>query len=72
MKSYKQETPPDPSFLLRLPNEVYSNPNIFAFQKNFDGSRKPFGFDVYYESEKSAESAWTCESYRTGSEVCDS
>ncbi|KAF8631416.1 hypothetical protein AX17_005094 [Amanita inopinata Kibby_2008] len=39
--------PPDPSFTLKLPNEVLLGSNLFAVQKFFDG---PFQFDVYYES----------------------
>ncbi|KAK2460565.1 hypothetical protein APHAL10511_007035 [Amanita phalloides] len=39
--------PPDPSYVLRLPNEVSVGSNLFAVQKTFDGH---FQFDVYYES----------------------
>jgi mannosyl-oligosaccharide glucosidase len=39
--------PPDPSFVLRLPNEVYSGSNLFAVQKIFDGK---FQFDIFFES----------------------
>ncbi|GBE82451.1 Probable mannosyl-oligosaccharide [Sparassis crispa] len=38
---------PDPSFVLQLPDEVYSSSNLFALQKSFDG---PFQFDVFFES----------------------
>ncbi|KAF8626209.1 hypothetical protein AX15_004899 [Amanita polypyramis BW_CC] len=41
------EGPPDPSYILHLPNEVSFGSNLFAVQKTFDGS---FQFDVYYES----------------------
>ncbi|KIJ27409.1 glycoside hydrolase family 63 protein [Sphaerobolus stellatus SS14] len=39
---------PDPSFVLRLPNEVYSGSNLFAIQKTFDGK---FQFDIFFESD---------------------
>jgi mannosyl-oligosaccharide glucosidase len=38
---------PDPSFVLRLPNDVYSSSNLFAVQKLFEGR---FQFDVFFES----------------------
>ncbi|PPR04967.1 hypothetical protein CVT24_010425 [Panaeolus cyanescens] len=38
---------PDPSFLLQLPDDVYTGSNLYAFQKSFDG---PFQFDVLYDS----------------------
>ncbi|EJD53371.1 glycoside hydrolase family 63 protein [Auricularia subglabra TFB-10046 SS5] len=41
--------PPDPAFVLRLTNEVYSNANFYALQKFYEG---PFQFDVYYENNK--------------------
>jgi hypothetical protein len=43
----EKETPPDPSFVLTLPDEVLSGANLYAVQKTFDGS---FSFDVYYQS----------------------
>ncbi|KAF8510232.1 glycoside hydrolase [Hysterangium stoloniferum] len=44
----KRELPfPDPSFVLRLPNDVYSGSNLFAIQKTFDGQ---FEFDIFFES----------------------
>lgn len=38
---------PDPSFVLQLPDEVYSSSNLYGIQKSFDGE---FSFDVYFES----------------------
>ncbi|THH08538.1 hypothetical protein EW145_g2643 [Phellinidium pouzarii] len=38
---------PDPSFVLQLPDEIYTSSNLFAVQKAFDGE---FQFDVFYES----------------------
>ncbi|KII88765.1 glycoside hydrolase family 63 protein [Plicaturopsis crispa FD-325 SS-3] len=38
---------PDPSWVLSLSDEVYSNSNLYAVQKMFDG---PFQFDVYFDS----------------------
>ncbi|KAI5124041.1 hypothetical protein M0805_003870 [Coniferiporia weirii] len=38
---------PDPSFVLQLPDEIYTSSNLFAVQKSFDGE---FQFDVFYES----------------------
>ncbi|KAF9533425.1 glycoside hydrolase [Crepidotus variabilis] len=38
---------PDPSFVLQLPDDVYTSSNVFAFQKFFDG---PFQFDVFFDS----------------------
>ncbi|PPQ68502.1 hypothetical protein CVT26_003441 [Gymnopilus dilepis] len=38
---------PDPSFVLQLPDDVYMNSNLYAFQKTFDG---PFQFDALYDS----------------------
>jgi mannosyl-oligosaccharide glucosidase len=38
---------PDPSWLLSLPDEVYTNSNLFAVQKMFDGE---FQFDIFFES----------------------
>lgn len=42
-----EQEPPDPSFVLHLPNEVYSESNLFAVQKLFDGK---FQFDIFFES----------------------
>ena len=39
--------PPDPSFVLQLPDESLSSSNLFAVQKAFDGE---FQFDVFFES----------------------
>jgi hypothetical protein len=38
---------PDPSFVLQLPDDVYTSSNLFAVQKFFDGN---FQFDVFFES----------------------
>ncbi|KAF9036697.1 glycoside hydrolase [Panaeolus papilionaceus] len=38
---------PDPSFILQLPDDVYTGSNLYAFQKSFDG---PFQFDVLFDS----------------------
>ncbi|KDR81799.1 hypothetical protein GALMADRAFT_221665 [Galerina marginata CBS 339.88] len=38
---------PDPSFLLQLPDDVYTNSNLYAVQKFFDG---PFQFDIFFDS----------------------
>ncbi|KAH8108478.1 glycoside hydrolase family 63 protein [Phellopilus nigrolimitatus] len=38
---------PHPSFVLQLPDEVYTASNLFAVQKSFDGE---FQFDVFFES----------------------
>ncbi|KAI0340653.1 glycoside hydrolase [Trametopsis cervina] len=40
-------TPPDPSFVLQLPDEVLTGSTLHAVQKSFDG---PFQFDVFFES----------------------
>ncbi|KAL0947197.1 hypothetical protein HGRIS_013317 [Hohenbuehelia grisea] len=49
IEPYKNPTvgPPDPSYILQVSDEIYSNSNLYAFQKSFDG---PFQFDVFYES----------------------
>ncbi|KAK0197344.1 glycoside hydrolase [Armillaria mellea] len=38
---------PDPSFILQLPDEVYSGSTLYAIQKTFTG---PFQFDVFFDS----------------------
>jgi mannosyl-oligosaccharide glucosidase len=38
---------PDPSFVLQLPDDVYTSSNLFGVQKFFDGN---FQFDVFFES----------------------
>ncbi|KAJ3808205.1 glycoside hydrolase [Lentinula lateritia] len=43
---------PDPSFVLQLPDEIYSGSNLYAVQKSFDGE---FQFDVFYESASSKQ-----------------
>lgn len=47
---------PHPSWILQLPDDVYTGSNLFAFQKSFDG---PFQFDVLYES-ASAKQKLSC------------
>jgi mannosyl-oligosaccharide glucosidase len=41
---------PDASWVLQLPDEVYSSSNLYAIQKLFDGE---FQFDVFFESASS-------------------
>lgn len=48
---------PDPSFVLQLPDEIYSGSNLYAVQKSFDGE---FQFDVFYESASSKQTL-SCE-----------
>jgi hypothetical protein len=48
---------PDPSFLLQLPDNVYTGSNLYAIQKIFDG---PFQFDVYFDS-GSVKQKLTCK-----------
>ncbi|KAF8892637.1 glycoside hydrolase family 63 protein [Infundibulicybe gibba] len=43
---------PDPSFVLHLPNDVFTGSNLFAYQKFFEGA---FEFDVFYESASSKQ-----------------
>ncbi|TFK42937.1 glycoside hydrolase [Crucibulum laeve] len=47
-----QTGPPDPSFVLQLPDDVYTNSNLYAVQKSFVG---PFQFDVFYDSGSSKQ-----------------
>lgn len=54
--------PPDPSFILQLPDEVYTGSNLFAVQKIFDAT---FQFDVFFESGSSKQKLsctrrWAC------------
>ena len=64
---YTPEAPPDPMALFRLPNEVQSGSNVFAFQKSFGNApsspKGRWGFDIYYESIDSddEDSGMTCE-----------
>ena len=53
--------PPDPSFVLQLPDDVYTNSNLYAVQKLFDG---PFEFDVIYDSGSNKQKL-TCECQST-------
>ncbi len=50
---YTPESPPDPLALFRLPNEVASGSNVFAFQKAFGRNAREsggkWGFDVFFE-----------------------
>ncbi len=59
LQPYKDPTdqPPDPSFTLQFPDEVYSGSNLFGVQKFFDGE---FQFDVFFES-GSAKQGLNCE-----------
>ena len=54
-----QDSPPDPSFVLQLPDDVYSGSNLYAVQKFFDG---PFRFDVYFDS-GSVKQKLTCRCF---------
>jgi len=56
--NYQQPNLPDPSYVLTLPNDVYTNSNLYAVQKSYDG---PFQFDVFFES-ASAKHKLTCVS----------
>ena len=63
---YSNEDPPDPMALFRLPNEVQSGSNVFAFQKSFGNAPTSpegrWGFDIYYESvDGSEEQGLGCE-----------
>ncbi|KAG5645845.1 hypothetical protein DXG03_005187 [Asterophora parasitica] len=44
--------PPDPSYVLQLPDEIYTGSNLFAVQKLFDGE---FHYDVFFESASSKQ-----------------
>ena len=58
-----QRGPPDPSFVLQLPDEALSGSNLYAVQKAFDGS---FQFDVFFES-ASAKRKLSCKlTYSSG------
>jgi hypothetical protein len=48
---------PDPSFVLQLPDDVYTGSNLYAVQKFFDG---PFQFDIYFDS-GSVKQKLTCK-----------
>ncbi|KAJ7905251.1 glycoside hydrolase [Mycena olivaceomarginata] len=50
LSPYKDGNPPDPSFVLQLPDEVYTASNLYAIQKSFEGE---FQFDVFFESASS-------------------
>lgn len=45
-------TVPDASFVLQLPDEVFTGSTVYAVQKIFDG---PFQFDVFFESASAHE-----------------
>lgn len=51
--------PPDPAFVLQLPDEVLTGSNLYAVQKMFDG---PFSFDIFFES-ASAKQKLTCQCF---------
>lgn len=63
LKPYEDPTltPPDPSFVLQLPNEVLTGSNLYAVQKIYQG---PFQFDVFFES-SSAKQKLSCSSSTT-------
>lgn len=48
---------PDPSFVLQLPDDIYSGSNLYAVQLSFDGE---FQFDVYFDS-GSAKQKLSCK-----------
>ena len=50
---------PDPSFVLQLPDDVYTGSNLYAVQKFFDGS---FQFDIYFDS-GSVKQKLTCKRF---------
>lgn len=50
--AYRDGTPPDPSFVLQLADEVYMGSNLYAIQKSFEGE---FQFDVFFESASSKQ-----------------
>lgn len=52
-------TVPDASFVLQLPDEVFTGSTVYAVQKIFDG---PFQFDVFFES-ASAHEKLSCMSH---------
>ena len=52
-------TVPDASFVLQLPDEVFTGSTVYAVQKIFDG---PFQFDVFFES-ASANEKLSCMSH---------
>ena len=56
---------PDASFVLQLPDEVYSSSNLYGVQKSFDGE---FSFDVYFES-ASAKQKLSCEPKSHGGNI---
>lgn len=47
INALKATGPPDPSFLLALPNTVQENSNLLAVQKIYDGA---FEFDIFYDA----------------------
>ncbi|KAJ7940888.1 glycoside hydrolase [Mycena leptocephala] len=52
LMAYRDGTPPDPSFVLQLADEVYMGSNLYAIQKSFEGE---FQFDVFFESASSKQ-----------------
>lgn len=58
VSGYQPPDYPEPSFLITLPDDVYTNSNLYAVQKTFDG---PFQFDVFFES-ASAKQKLSCKS----------
>lgn len=63
LKEYQdpKASPPDPAFTLQLSDETYSNSNLYAIQKFFEGS---FQFDVLYDSGSSNQKL-DCKSIQT-------
>ena len=52
LSPYKDGNPPDPSFVLQLPDEVYTASNLYDIQKSFDGE---FQLDVFFESARAKQ-----------------
>ncbi|KAJ7581002.1 glycoside hydrolase [Mycena floridula] len=49
---YKDIGPPEPAFVLQLPDEIYTGSNLIAIQKSFTGE---FQFDIFFESASSKQ-----------------
>lgn len=54
LNSYRDPTmgAPEPSFVLRLTDDIYTGSNLYAIQKSFEGE---FSFDVFFESAASKD-----------------
>jgi mannosyl-oligosaccharide glucosidase len=57
---------PDPSFVLQLPDEVYTGSNLYAIQKSFDGG---FQFDIFFESGSSKQKLSCMFAYSSASHL---